>query len=126
MKGKKERRREIKKAGEKGKGEKNEEEKKGSNLRPSTIQPTIYRLRPQSHNHTYHISIANLNFDDLIVAVLAHARSLCQSYIPQFYREQFTGIDDAHSIETKGSNAIEDRGQYDNVPLSGRHHYDQE
>ena len=46
---------------------------RGSNPRPSTLQPTTYHLKVEFRKVecAYHVSITNLDFDDLIVA--AHA-----------------------------------------------------
>ena len=40
--------------------------------------PVSHAASPTKYNCTYHISIADFHFDDLIVAALAHARSLRQ------------------------------------------------
>ena len=55
--------------GKKGKGVKKSHSGVQINLQPSTLKPTAYRLKVESHV-PYNISIANLDFDDLTVAAL--------------------------------------------------------
>ena len=50
-------------------------------VRTRDLQLYRHRLSSQGRNRTYHISIADFHFDDLIVAALAHARSLRQKHI---------------------------------------------
>ena len=71
----------IKGKGRKGKEGKNEEGKKfyHTGVRTRDLQLYRHRLSPQGRiTRTIIISIADFHFDDLIVAALAHARSLRQ------------------------------------------------
>ena len=62
-----------------------EKKESTAGFEPATFHSTANYLPPRVESHVYHACIAttNLDFDDLIVAGLVHARSLHQLFTSQ-------------------------------------------
>ena len=75
----------MERRGEKGNQEREKKEREEKERRKKMRKEknfTTPGFEPATFNSTgtHHISIADFHFDDLIVAALAHVRSLCQLY----------------------------------------------